>query len=230
MALAKPARASDQVAALIGIQPVASDPGQPIRLALNKEEAVRQAAAEPIGDVPQGLTSTATVELPPAAAGSAEPVAVAPPSRSPAPDSRSRCRAEPAPAPIQPAVASAKPARRCRRPRSACRTRCRACARPPRLARRQGQEPGRRPARRLFVARTRRRCLGQGLRQAWLAQALYAGHRPLHRRPGHRLSPVGQGLRQHREAASLCASLKRAGRHCFVRSSSGDAPVQFASR
>ena len=48
MALAKPARASDQVAAFIGIQPAAGDPGQPIRLALNKEDAVRQAAAQPV--------------------------------------------------------------------------------------------------------------------------------------------------------------------------------------
>ncbi|MFL6722843.1 MAG: tetratricopeptide repeat protein, partial [Sphingomicrobium sp.] len=48
MVLAKPARASDQVAALIGIQPVVNDPGQPVRLALNKEEAIREAAAEPV--------------------------------------------------------------------------------------------------------------------------------------------------------------------------------------
>jgi hypothetical protein len=40
---------------------VASDPGQPTRLALNEAATVQQAAAEPIVDVPQGLTSTATV-------------------------------------------------------------------------------------------------------------------------------------------------------------------------
>ena len=45
MVLAQPARASDQVAAFIGIQPAASDPGQPIRLALTRGDAVRQAAA-----------------------------------------------------------------------------------------------------------------------------------------------------------------------------------------
>jgi len=60
MVLAKPSKSSDQVAAFIGIQPVASDPGQPVRLALNAaDDNVRQAAVEPIGDVPEGLTSTA---------------------------------------------------------------------------------------------------------------------------------------------------------------------------
>jgi len=79
MVIAKPARASDQVAALIGIQPVANDPGQPVRLALHKDEAIKQAAAEPIPENTAGLTSTATVELPAAApqAPAPEPVAVA---------------------------------------------------------------------------------------------------------------------------------------------------------
>ena len=86
MALAKPARASDQVAAFIGIQPAAGDPGQPIRLALNKEDAVRQAAAQP-ADVPSApatdLFAVATVDLPPAPV--AEPVAVAAAEPDPAP-------------------------------------------------------------------------------------------------------------------------------------------------
>jgi Flp pilus assembly protein TadD len=76
MVLAKPARASDQVAAFIGIQPAATDPGQPVRLALHKGEAVQQAAAEPIGDVPAGLTETATVELPAAVPAAAAPAVV----------------------------------------------------------------------------------------------------------------------------------------------------------
>ena len=73
MTLAQPSRTSDQVAALIGIQPAANDPGQPVRLALNKEEAVREAAAAPVASpvvepaAPVELTSSATVDLPPAA-------------------------------------------------------------------------------------------------------------------------------------------------------------------
>ena len=39
-----------------------------------------------------------------------------------------------------------------------------------------------------------------------------------------------KGFDSDREAVSLCASLKRAGRDCFVRSVSGDAPVRIASR
>ena len=39
-----------------------------------------------------------------------------------------------------------------------------------------------------------------------------------------------KGFDSDREAVNLCASLKRAGGSCFVRSVSGDAPVQFASR
>jgi cell division septation protein DedD len=39
-----------------------------------------------------------------------------------------------------------------------------------------------------------------------------------------------KGFASDREAASLCNALKKAGGSCFVRSGSGDAPVQFASR
>jgi cell division septation protein DedD len=39
-----------------------------------------------------------------------------------------------------------------------------------------------------------------------------------------------KGFANNGEAINLCASLKRSGKNCFVRSVSGDAPVQFASR
>ena len=39
-----------------------------------------------------------------------------------------------------------------------------------------------------------------------------------------------KGFDNSKEANGLCASLKRNGRECFVRAASGDAPVQFASR
>src|SRR5262249_32390779 len=94
--------ASDQVAAFIGIQPVAGDPGQPTRLALNETNAVQQAAVEPIGDVPQGLTSSATVELPP------EPVAVAAAEPAPVPEAAPVAVAEAVPPPVMPAAAPAE--------------------------------------------------------------------------------------------------------------------------
>ena len=39
-----------------------------------------------------------------------------------------------------------------------------------------------------------------------------------------------KGFDSERDAVNLCRSLKRAGRDCFVRSASGDAPVRIASR
>jgi hypothetical protein len=39
-----------------------------------------------------------------------------------------------------------------------------------------------------------------------------------------------KGFASDREAIALCSSLKRKGGSCFVRAVSGDAPVQFASR
>ena len=54
MALAKPAARRTRSPRCIGIQPVAGDPGQPVRLALNKDEAVRQAAPSRRGAVAAG--------------------------------------------------------------------------------------------------------------------------------------------------------------------------------
>ncbi|HEY0628137.1 MAG TPA: tetratricopeptide repeat protein, partial [Sphingomicrobium sp.] len=112
MALANPARKSDQVAAFIGIQPVAGDPGQPVRLALNKNEAVRQAAAEPVAqpvpasEIPADLTSTATVELPQVAEPTPEPVALA--AAEPVPAVPAYAAPEPQVEPVK--LAEARPA------------------------------------------------------------------------------------------------------------------------
>ena len=53
MTFAKPAKASDQVASMTGITPAASDPGQPVRLALNPTKSdVRVAQADPVPAAP----------------------------------------------------------------------------------------------------------------------------------------------------------------------------------
>ena len=55
MALATPAKPSDQIAALIGVSPALADPGQPVQLALVKEnnrQAVAVAAAPQLAPVP----------------------------------------------------------------------------------------------------------------------------------------------------------------------------------
>ena len=227
MVLAKPARASDQVAALIGIQPVASDPGQPTRLALNTGSNVREAAAEPIGDVPAGLTSTATVELPPAAA---EPVAVETAEAVPPPPPPPYV----APEPVQPAVATPVALRDARPALS------------PAAVRLSDPLPVVRKAAQPRVANGKSRAVVQlgayssreRVAAAW--SKVSGKHGKLKRyvpvtarfsgAKGTVYRLAVKGFANGQEATNLCASLKRAGSSCFVRAVSGDAPIQFASR
>lgn len=228
MVLAKPARASDQVAAFIGIQPVAGDPGQPIRLALNKNEAVRQAAAEPIAaPVPaQQLSAVAVVDLPPAA----EPVAVAAAEPVPAPEAAPIAAPQPTPAPV---YASA-PIREARPALSPAAVRLsdsvpalrKAAAPLPRKGNSRAVVQIGAYSSRGNVAIGWSKVAGKygALKRYTPVTARYAGPNGTF----YRLSV--KGFASNREAANLCASLKRAGANCFVRSVSGDAPVQFASR
>jgi Flp pilus assembly protein TadD len=230
MTLAKPARASDQVAAFIGIQPVASDPGQPTRLALNDAEPVRQAAAEPIGDVPQGLTSTATVELPTAPVASAEPVAVAAVEPAAVPAIIPAAVAEPAPAPIVPAIAvsEAHPAlspAAVRLSESIGTIRKASATRVARGKSRAVVQIGAYSSRdRIAAAWTKVAGKHGSLKHYVPVTARFSGAK------GTVYRLAVKGFDSDREAVNLCASLKRAGSNCFVRSVSGDAPVQFASR
>jgi Flp pilus assembly protein TadD len=227
MALATPARSSDQVTALIGIQPAAADPGQPIRLALNKEEAVREAAAQPVVQpyvepaAPVELSSSATVELPPAAE---TPVAVPPTVLAEAA----------APEPVKPAdmqVASLGEARP---------------ALSPAAVRLSDPMPKLRKASASRVATGKSKSVVQlgayssrdRIAAAWAKVSSKHGslknYVPVTARftgahgTVYRLSV--KGFDNSKEATGLCVSLKRSGRDCFVRAASGDAPVQFASR
>ncbi len=226
MALAKPARASDQVAAFIGIQPAAGDPGQPIKLALNKNEAVRQAAAEPVADPAPAapLTAVAVVELPPVtmSAPQPEPVAVAAvePVRAP----------EPTAAPI---LASA-PIRQARPALSPAAVRLSDSV--PALRKAAAPQPrtgGSRAVVQLGAFSSRDR-IGLAWSRASSKYSVLREYQPVSARfvgakgTVYRLSV--KGFASNREAVALCSSLKRQGRACFVRSVSGDAPVQFASR
>ena len=232
MVLSKPARASDQVAALIGIQPVASDPGQPTRLALNEAEPVRQVANEPIGDVPQGLTSTATVELTPVETPPAEPVAVAEadPTPAPVPEIAPVAVAEAAPAPIAPAVAVGE-ARPALSPTAARLSESLATIRKasaPRIAKGNSRAVVQIGAysSRDRVATAWNKVAGKhgSLKRFVPVTARFSGAK------GTVYRLAVKGFASDREAVSLCASLKRAGASCFVRTTSGDAPVQFAWR
>ena len=221
MALAKPARASDQVAAMIGIQPVAEDPGQPIRLALNKDEAVRHAAAEPIGETPANLSSSATVELPPVAEAvvpQPEPVAVAaaepvapPPFIAPEPVSLAEARPALSPAAVRlsdPAPIIRKASVRKASGKSRAVVQIGAYSSRDRIAAAWSKVSGKHGSLKNYTPVTARFAGASGT--------------------VYRLAV--KGFDSDREAVSLCNSLKRAGGSCFVRSVSGDAPVRMASR
>ena len=229
MALSRPERASDQVAAFIGVQPVAGDPGQPVRLALNKSN-VQQAAAEPLGDVPQGLTSTATVELAPAAP--AEPVVLAAAEVAPAPEPVPAAVVEPAPVPVVAAAALA-PIREARPALSPEAVRLSDGADVRRAAASQPRNGKSRYVVQLGAFSSR-----DNVQLAWSRasskNSVLRGFTPVSARydggKGTLYRLAIKGFASDREARDLCASLKRAGKACFVRAVAGDAPVQLASR
>ena len=110
MSLATPAHSYDQVAMLVGITPAAADPGQPVRIALNKSNATQVAVAA-VADpqVPVQLAEAPIADgasAPAFAAQVAEPVALAP---APAVVETAPAVAEaaPAPAPEHAAIATA---------------------------------------------------------------------------------------------------------------------------
>ena len=236
MALATPARASDQVAAFIGIQPAAGDPGQPVRLALNKEDAVRQAAARPVETPAAELTSVATVELPPVSV--AEPVAVAAAEPVPAPVSAPEtipvAVAAAEPAPIAVAEASASSIREARPALSPAAVRL---SEPVASLRRASLSKARAGKSRAVVqlgAFSSRDRIELAWSRATSKYSMLNGYTPVSARfdsakgTVYRLSV--KGFDSDRQARLFCESLKRSGRACFVRASSGDAPVRFASR
>ena len=233
MALAKPARASDQVAAFIGIQPAAGDPGQPVRLALNPDAAVRQAEADPAPQAPAAeLSSVATVDLPPAP--EPEPVAIAAVEPAPAPEPAPVFAAAPEPAPVELAEAPVSPIRQARPALSPAAVRL---AEPVAKLRHAALPKARAGKSRAVVqlgAFSSRDRIELAWSRATSKYSVLRGYTPVSARfdsgkgTVYRLSV--KGFDSDRDAKLLCESLKRSGRACFVRSTSGDAPVQFASR
>ena len=228
MTLAQPAGASEKVAAFIGIKPAVGDPGQPVRLALNKEEAAQLAAAEPMpAPMPEvapaeQFTQTATVDLPPATPA-VDSVVVAPaapvtdaiaPSPAVSPETVQLAEARPALSPAAVRVSDSLPklrknsAPRVTKGKSKAVVQLGAYSSRDRIAAAWGKVSDKHGSLKNYVPVTAR----------------FAGAKGT----VYRLSV--KGFDSDREAVNLCASLKRAGRDCFVRSVSGDSPVQFASR
>lgn len=237
MAFTKPVRPSDQLATLTGISPAAADPGQPVRLALNHQsprfaEAAPVAVAavpEPAANVPVAeqvvdqMQSSAPasfevaeeqpveVTVPAVAIAAAAPIfvppapvleAATPPAAGP--DFRNVKRT--------PAVAAAKPkqARASLQPKEVggAVVQLGAFADRGNVEKAWGRYSARYPSLRDYSPTTARFNTG--------ASTVY------------RLSVAG--FETSREAQSFCASLKRAGASCFVRSSVGDQSVRLALR
>lgn len=231
MVLAKPTRASDQVASLTGISPAASDPGQPLRLAL-KDDGTRMAAAAPLSPaVPVAEAAPAEVAMQ-AAPVQVAPVVAAPVVAVAAPVERPVMRlAEAAPR----SFASLTPkkfasgARPSLSPRAAALTDVRSLYRRASLS--LVAPVGRTVvqvgayASRGSVASAWHRVSGKftSLRGYTPVAARYDGERGT----VFRLSV--QGFATTRDANAMCAGLKRAGASCFVRNLAGDAPVRIAS-
>ena len=223
MQLAKPARASDQIASLMGIAPVAMDPGQPIRLALRDAKS-RLAAAVPIAPVAEAAP-TEVAEVAPAS-----PVVATPEMAAPAPV----ILADANPVPLVVERFVAKPVRHVVAPRPSLSPRASVMADARTLYR---HAAAKNPARGSSVVQLGAYSSRASVAAAWSRVShkfgSLRGYAPVaarfdgERGTVYRLSVHGFGSSQ--QAQSLCGSLKRAGGACFVRNVAGDAPVRIAS-
>lgn len=215
MAMADPTKAHQQVATLIGVSPAASDPGQPVRLALTQPTSdVRSAAVEPAPAPHPVEVAAAIAPVPqPVAVAMAEPIAPPPPPVSPP-------EYIPAAAPADHLASAARPIKASIRP---------AAARRAPAAKLPAGGP---------VVQIGAYSKASGLTQGWSrATARFAGLRafqPVKARvdgpqgPFYRLSVAG--FSSHKHANQLCASIKRSGGACFVRGTTTGGPQQIALR
>lgn len=234
MSFAKPARASDQVAALTGVTPAATDPGQPVRLAL-APQASRMAVAEPVIAAPVAEPEPVFVAEAPAPAPAPVEYAAAP-ITAPAPQPVMVAAADTAPA-----VAAPKPQPK----RAAAKVTAAKPSLSPRAASFSDSRPQVRKAAFPKSARGNSKSVVQlgayasrsfvGVAWGNIAKKYPAlrGYNPATARfesakgTVYRLSV--QGFASDAAARDFCGALKRAGGSCFVRTIAGDAPVRLAS-
>ena len=249
-ALAKPGKPGTAVASFIGVTPASSDPGQPVRLALGKTtDTTRLAAVKmPVAPAPVAApapAAVAVVETPmpmpmPRPMPVAAPVRVASAPVAPAPVKVAVAAPISAPAPVK--IATVMPAPKpapvkasIREPRPALSPAAVRLSQPlPQLRHAALRKTGASTA----VVQLGAFSSSDRVELAWNhASARFAALRPYQPMSAQYSSPRGtvyrlsiKGFASNREAIALCAALKRAGRACFVRPASGDAPVEFASR
>ena len=227
MVLAKPAKASDQVAALIGVTP-AVDPGQPVRLALKDTDARMAALVPNLQAAAEAAPESAPVMAAAEAPQPAPQLAVAAPEPQPAPEFTSPVSA--------PQVAEAAPPVG-RAPRAAPSPRKASFAkkRPP-MTRAALKRPVGVSINTVvqLAAYDSRAYVGDGWNRLSRRHAALQGYSPVVAKYNgpkgvfYRLSV--KGFATSGEAKELCQALKRSGGNCFVRSVAGDAPVRIASR
>ena len=219
MQMAAPGKQSTAVASLIGVTPAATDPGQPVQLALNKTDTRMAQAAPAPQPAPAPVPQTQVAELaPPPAQVELTPVPVAVAEAAPAP--------EPLPYVNVPTrlKAAAKPIKSARAP---------APAKKPAPVRMASTSRGHSNA----VVQLGSYSNAQRVLVAWNTNARkfrsLQGYTPVSMRFAsgkgtfYRLSVKGFG--SVNEAEALCSSLRRSGGSCFVRNVAGDAPVNIAS-
>ena len=221
MQLAKPAHASDQVAALTGVVPAAVDPGEPVKLALAKRDT-QQAEAVPAPAFTPAPVQVA--EAAPAPAPAPQVADVAPPPSDPARVPAQVAETLPAPAfTPAPAIAIDEPVK-------------------PQLASITVKLPAARP----FVHQGHSNAVMQLGAYGSRDRVAVAWEQLTKRYPKLRAfapqtarfdSPKGtvyrlsvKGFTSQQEAIARCNMLKSHGGACFVRNTAGDAPVEFASR
>ena len=231
MQFAGGSKPATQVAALVGVTPAAVDPGEPVELALVKDDSRMAAAAPALGPVPAPQPAPAVeayyppppapVEVPMATAA---PVAVAQPAIA---------TASPTYVPPPIAVEDFPYVEVKRHPKKA----------PLAIA---SAKSIRAPVQRAVLRTSRSNIVVQlgafassgRVLAAWSAAARrYGGLRdysPMSARfvsargPVYRLSV--KGFSSQAEAGKLCNAIKRSGGSCFVRTLAGDRPMQIASR
>ena len=237
MQLAKPARPSDQVAALVGVTPAAIDHGQPVQLALSPG-ATRQAEAAPApapfaSPQPQMVEAAPPPPPLPQAYAAVEYAPPPPPVRAVAPapppprESALVSIASAAVGKARDALAAVAPARHSAAKPAASVTVKLLPARP--VTARRGES---RTVVQLGAYGSPQRVLAAWDSAARKHSALRA-YMPVSARFE---SPKGvfyrlavKGFDNPAEAQALCTQLRRSGGSCFVRGFAGDAPVRIAS-
>jgi len=243
MRTARPQTAATQIATLIGVSPAASDPGQPVRLALQTGRS-RMAAVAPM-PAPAPLQMAEDMARPQIPAQREEAGTVMNDAGFAAPT-------EPTLAPISVAAAAvtvplpaATPAAEVAGPLADIAQNLQALRHE--QVRRSGALPKVSELRRTAAIRFGRSGVVVQLGAYGSRESLEAGWAKLSRRHGvlarytpataRFQAPIGpvfrlslQGFSSATEATNVCQHLKGAGAACFVRSVAGDTAVRFASR